>query len=415
MATKATFFPVGNGDMILIKLDDEAGTTILIDCNIRQAAADDDDHETRDVAADLRERLSRDADGRPYVDAFLLSHPDTDHCRGLRNHFYLGPLKSYPDDKKVDAEKRIVIREVWSSPIVFRRASKEHILCEDAAAFNAEAKRRVKANRDNQFSVGDGDRILILGEDEDGKTDDLDPILIKVDEVITKINGAEAPGFAAQLLAPLVGADEKMDEELTKNNSSVIVNIELAVDNSGKTTVRILIGGDAEVGIWELLWDKHKGDPSVLEYDLLQTPHHCSWHSLSHDSWSESDGDAEVSTDARSALSQIRTGGKIVASSCPIKDDDNDPPCWGAKLEYEDIAEGADGSFYCTGEYPKEGVVAPMEFEASDSGFDLLPASKKKAKSSAAVGPAVLTSGVAKSWGTREPAQVQKEGGGRYA
>lgn len=415
MATKTTFFPVGNGDMTLIKLGDEAGTTILIDCNIRQAADGEDDDETRDVAADLRERLNCDAEGRPYVDAFLLSHPDEDHCRGVSRHFYLGPLKSYSDDKKADSEKRIVIREMWSSPIVFRRASKEHVLCEDAVAFNDEAKRRVKANRDGNFSVGDGDRILVLGEDEDGKTDDLDPILIKIDEMITQINGADAASFSAQLLAPLPGADEDMEEELTKNNSSVILNIELAVDDSGETAVRFLTGGDAEVGLWELLWDKHKGDPSVLEFNLLQTPHHCSWHSLSHDSWSESDGTAEVSGDARSALSQIRTGGKIVASSCPIKDDDNDPPCWGAKLEYEDIAEGADGTFHCTGEYPKEDDLAPMEFEVSESGFELQAVPKKKAKSSAAAGPAVLTSGLVKSWGSSGPARVEKEGGGRYA
>ncbi len=281
-------------------------------------------------------------------------------------------------------------------------------------AFNGEAKRRVKANRDHKFSVGDGDRILVLGEDEDGKTDDLDPILIKVDEVISRINGAEAPGFAAQLLAPLPAADEEMEEELTKNNSSVILNFELTVDDSGDNALRFLTGGDAEVGIWELLWDKHKGDPSVLEYDLLQTPHHCSWHSLSHESWSKSDGDAEVSKDARSALSQIRAGGKIVASSCPIEDDDNDPPCWGAKLEYEGIAEDADGSFHCTGEYPKEDELAPMEFEVSDAGFELQPVPKKQATSSAA-GPAVLTRGIVNSWGSAAPAQVQKEGGGRYA
>ena len=413
MATKITFFPVGNGDMTLIKLDDEAGTTVLIDCNIRKGADDEEDEEMRDVGADLRDRLNRDSDGRPYVDAFLLGHPDKDHCRGMRKHFHLGSLKTYSDDKKADSEKQIVIREMWSSPIVFRRASKEHVLCKDAVAFNTEAKRRVKANRDTKFAVGDGDRILVLGEDEDGKTDDLDPILIKVDEVISKINGTETPGFAATLLAPLPGADEELEEELTKNNSSVILNIELSADESGDTKVRFLSGGDAEVGIWELLWDKHKDDPSALEYDMLQTPHHCSWHSLSHESWSESEGGAEVSSDARSALSQIRTGGKIVASSCLIKDDDNDPPCWGAKLEYEEIAENAGGSFHCTGEYPKEDEVAPMEFEVSESGFEL-QATKKKAKASAA-GPAVLTSGIVKSWESSGPAPVQKEGGGRYA
>src|SRR4051812_48175640 len=128
--TTITFFPVGNGDMTLMKLGDEAETTVLIDCNIREAA-DDAEDDTRDVAADLRLRLKRDYKGRPYVDAFLLSHPDQDHCRGLKRHFYLGKLADYPDDKKPDNEKRIVIRELWSSPMVFRRASKVHTLCED--------------------------------------------------------------------------------------------------------------------------------------------------------------------------------------------------------------------------------------------------------------------------------------------
>ena len=76
MATSITFFPVDNGDMTLICLGDKAGTTILIDCNIR-AAADDPDDKTRDVAQDLRERLKRDSNGRPYVDVFPWTHQRT--------------------------------------------------------------------------------------------------------------------------------------------------------------------------------------------------------------------------------------------------------------------------------------------------------------------------------------------------
>ena len=83
METIITFFPVDCGDMTLIALGDKAKTTILIDCNIR-AAADDSSDSTRDVAGDLRDRLNRDMNGRPYVDAFLLSHPDQDHCSGIR-------------------------------------------------------------------------------------------------------------------------------------------------------------------------------------------------------------------------------------------------------------------------------------------------------------------------------------------
>ena len=351
MSTTITCFPVGNGDMTLICLGDKAGTTILIDCNIR-AAADDPDDDTRDAAKDLRDRLKRDSKGRPYVDAFLTTHPDQDHCRGVEKHFYLGVPKDYADDKKPDNEKKILIGEIWSSPIVFRRASKNHTLCDDAKAFQKEAKRRVQLARDKKCtSIETGDRILILGEDLDGKTDDLRAILVKIDEVFDKINGAQNPLFNARLLAPPpISQDEVEEEEIGKNHSSVILNFEL-VDTSKRETVKnFLTGGDAEVLIWEKLWEKHKKKPEVLAYDSILTPHHCSWHSLSHDSRTDLGDKAKVSPEAKSALSQIRAGGYIIASSCPIKDNDCDPPCHAARLEYESIAEDARGEFVCMGE-----------------------------------------------------------------
>src|ERR1035441_4068728 len=364
MASSITFFPVGNGDMTLIVLGDEASTRILIDCNIT-GAADDPNNDTRDVAQDLRDRLKRDSKGRPYVDVFLSSHPDQDHCRGIRNHFYLGDPAAYSDDKKPDNEKHILMKEIWSSPIVYRRASKNHTLTADAKALHTEAKRRVQVERDKDFTgIQDGDRIQILGEDESGKTDDLSPILVKIDEDIEKINGAKSKLFKARLFAPFaISADDCDEEELGKNHSSVILNIELADDSSRSTVKRFLTAGDAEVLIWEKLWEKHgaapkrfvrasrstvkrfltAGDaevliweklwekhgaaPKALEYDLLQTPHHCSWHSLSYESRSELGDKAKVSASAKSALSQIRSGGTIVTSSSPVKDDDRDPPC----------------------------------------------------------------------------------------
>ena len=88
MTATLTFFPVSNGDMTLLRSDN--GQTLMIDINIR-ADADDEDHETPNVAEKLKNRLKRDDDGRYYVDGFLLSHPHSDHVTGLRNHFHLGP------------------------------------------------------------------------------------------------------------------------------------------------------------------------------------------------------------------------------------------------------------------------------------------------------------------------------------
>jgi len=412
MSTTITYFPVGNGDMTLICLGDKAGTTILIDCNIR-AAADDPDDDTRDVAQDLRGRLKRDSKGRPFADAFLTTHPDADHCRGAKKHFHLGPMKDYPDDKRPDNEKKILIGEIWSSPIVFRRASKEHTLCDDAKAFQKEVLRRVQLARDKQcVGIDTGDRILILGEDIDGKTDDLRAILVKLDEVFDRVNGTHNQLFKARLLAPLpISDDEAEEEELGKNHSSVILNIELADTSERKTVKNFLTGGDAEVLIWEKLWDKHKKKPEVLAYDSMLTTHHCSWHTLSHDSRTELGDKAKVSADAKSALSQIRQGGFIVASSCPIKDDDCDPPCYAAKLEYQSIAKGAKGEFLCTGEYPTESEPAPLELTISDGKI------AKSVRSAVLLAPAILTSGMVDRIGAKaaEAEAVKRGGNSRYA
>ncbi|WP_202593403.1 hypothetical protein [Ferriphaselus sp. R-1] len=162
---KITFYPVGNGDMTLLEL--ESGARVLIDINIRQAGEG-----IRDVAKDLRSNLAIDAKGRPYVDAMVLSHPDQDHCRGLEEQFHLGPLSDYDDTAET---KKIVIREMWSSPIIFRRASVNHTLSDDAKAWNKEARRRVAQFRENGIGAN-GDRILVLGEDADGKTDGLSAV-----------------------------------------------------------------------------------------------------------------------------------------------------------------------------------------------------------------------------------------------
>lgn len=307
MTASITFFPVDNGDMTLVVFDNDQ--TLLIDLHVR-CAADDEEEDTPDVMADLRSRLPRDHEGRLYVDGFLLTHPDKDHIGGLETHFHLG---SACDWKKAD--DKILIREMWSSPVVFRRADSTMTLCDDAKAWAKEARRRVQCFRDDGFATVEGDRIQIMGEDENGKTDDILDIVVKIDELSIKLNRVASGAFEARLLAPMPkDDDEELDALLAKNRSSVILRF--SIRGGGiLDKCRFLTGGDAEVAVWERLWGKHKAEQADwLSYDILQAPHHCSWHSLSYDSYSDYGEDAEVNADARSALAQTRKGAIIIAS-----------------------------------------------------------------------------------------------------
>lgn len=363
MPSSITIFPVDNGDMALIELSNKQN--VLIDINIRAAADNPDDDECYDVASDLKKRLPRDAEGRLYIDVFMLSHPDADHVTGLRNHFHLGKPEDFPKGNP----DLILIREMWSSPIVFRRASTTHVLCDDAKAWAKEARRRV-AHYKAKRTAGHGDRIIIIGEDKGGKTDDIMAIVAKQNSLITTLNGDGSSGLEARVLAPMVvkDDDEELIKTLEKNNSSIIMRFSISADGF-KDRCRFLTGGDADVAIWQRLWNQHEkaGTTDWLSYDVMETPHHCSWRTLSYDRWSELGEKVKVCQEARSALSQTRVGASIVASSRPILKEEPNPPHERAKREYVSMVGSDDARFVCTSEFfQKEG--RPVEFKIDGSG-----------------------------------------------
>jgi hypothetical protein len=277
---------------------------------------------------------------------------------------------------------------MWSSPLIFRRASTLHTLGPDAKAWNTEAKRRVNRFKEKGFGA-DGDKILMLSEDPRRDMRGLEPIIVKADQTITSVAGHPEQNFSALLLAPIPTSDAAEIEVLTKNGSSVIMSYSIGTGNS-PDAVKLLSGGDADVAIWEKQWARN-GRKKVLEYDILLAPHHCSWHTLSGQSWSKSEGKATASQDAVAALAQARGGAFIVASCDEIKNDYNDPPCFGAKREYETIAARVKGTFLNTAIHPKIGAPEPMTFEVKSEGP--LPVWKKAASApAAAIGlPAIAT------------------------
>ncbi|AUU86730.1 MULTISPECIES: hypothetical protein [Enterobacteriaceae] len=384
MSAKICFFPVGNGDMTLIQTEDDKN--ILIDCRIR------DGEEHPDVRTQLREKLPRNNEGRLFVHLFIWTHPDSDHCDGVADHFHLGK----PEDWSEKNDK-IFINEIWSSPIVFRRHhAQNHPLCDDAIALNKEVKRRVNLYKEKNYLDGVGNQVLVLGKDEDGKTDDIPGILLELDQKTRWINQSYSSYFEAHLLGPSPKKDlDELEDKLGKNHSSVIINFEIKGDNK---TAHFLSGGDAEVVCWEGVRDRltNKYSMSWLDYDILQAPHHCSWHSLSHDSLSKKGDDAKTSEKAMEVFNRAKEKAFIISSSKTIENDEKDPPAYRAKEEYEKIVDDVQGQFLCVSDHKKNGENIPLEIEISDNGIKKIAAS--------ALGMAESSS-----------AAVNRQGGGGYA
>ncbi|EFA6874543.1 hypothetical protein ONM84_002923 [Escherichia coli] len=384
MSAKICFFPVGNGDMTLIQTED--GKNILIDCNIRKG------EEYPDVLSQLREKLIRDEKDRLFIHLFIWSHPDEDHCSGIAEHFHLGK----PEDWSERSDK-IFINEIWSSPIVFRRHhAQNHPLCDDAIALNKEIKRRVSLFREKGYLDGVGNQVLVLGKDENGKTDDIGGILLELDQTTCWINQSYSAYIEAHLLGPSPKKElEELEDKLGKNHSSVIMNFEI---KGGSKTANFLSGGDAEVVCWECVRDRltDKYAMSWLDYDILQAPHHCSWHSLSSDSLSKKGDDAKTSEKAMEVFNRAKEKAFIISSSKTIEDDEKDPPAYRAKEEYEKIVDNKNGQFLCVSDHKRNGENIPLEIEISDNGIKKIAAS--------ALGMAESSS-----------AAVNRQGGGGYA
>ena len=346
------YYPTGNGDMTLIELTD--GTTILVDCKIRNPEAENNNGKVYDVKTDLLDHLRKE-DGVPHLDVFILTHPDKDHCQGFELHFYQGNPDSYNDEDK----NQIVIDELWFAPRVF--SPHETDLCPDAEVFKEEAERRKKLHQNEEVARNDfGNRLRCIGYSKNETLAGLDDILTIPGNMTKQIAGEERSDIQFFVLGPVkMNTDDPKGE---RNDTSIAFAAEFL--NGDSVTNRVLFFGDAGCSILERIHDQNQDDGNDhLEYDLLQAPHHCSWYTFSEKSYAE---DSSASDKVLSLLEGKRSGAQIIASSKPVKNDDDNPPNYMAKQEY--IGVVGDKKFRCTDEHSSKGEPKPLIFSLTKNG-----------------------------------------------
>ena len=345
------FYPVGNGDCSLIKLDD--GTTIIVDCQIEEITKDNKDT-TYDVKADLLKELQKDTDGHPYVDLYVSTHPHSDHCKGFESNFYCGKLEDYDDDKD---KNKIIIGELWVSPMALNND-----IDETAVPIRKEAKRRRKLYDDkSEFSGEYGSYLRIIGYDKDKEFDKRYGYIpgIEVDE----LNGQWLDMLTIFIHAPFKESVEVGKEQDDKNEVSIVLHFTFA-DAEGNTVCRLLTGGDAEHEVWEKIIENNSDDEN-LKWNIFLAPHHCSWTFFN-----ETNNKEEVKESATEILDKQLGKAHIVTSCTSIKNFDpkaKPPPYKEAADKYKELLKSGNDHFLNTAD-EFEATKKPIVFKISGSG-----------------------------------------------
>jgi hypothetical protein len=344
------FWPVGNGDATTIVVDDST----IIQVDIRQLECADEDDDPRTPIVDELVELLPSRDKKRYLAAFVLTHPDEDHCQGF------GELLD-----------EATIGELWFSPRVFNEYKKD--LCDDAKAFRDEALRRVKKTIKEKGNVSSGDRVRIIGYSDLLDTEEFkgfpSNMLTVPGNAITSVDGTDhGTRFSAFVHAPF-----KDDADGDRNDTSVAMQVTL---KDGFAVGRAFLMGDLSYPVVNRIFEKSAKDD--LKWDLFLAPHHCS-KSVMY--WTDDpDAEPELKQDLLDAI-EVAGGevGYIISSSDPIPSSNakgDNPPHTKAADRYKEIVPT---EFLCTGEHCGDEAPLAIVFSLNDKGLSYEKSSTKSA------------------------------------
>lgn len=309
------FWSVGNGDSTTVKLSD--GVFFQIDLNNLVDAQGDDDPRSP-VLDELCDLLPEGNDGRPYLAAFAVTHPDQDHCRGF-----------------TELLERVTIGELWITPRAFRDyEAREGGLSADANALVREARRRVAECERQGLATQAGDLVRVIGSDELLQEDLYSGLprefLTTPRNELTAVGGQELSGsFRAFIHAPFK-EDAAGDE---RNETSLAMQVTLtAVD----CELRFMLLGDLGAATLRKIIERseYNDNADKLEWDVLLAPHHGSHHAM----YECVNGHHTLDEDVLDGLEAYARPGATVVMSCrEFNTTDAGPPHQDARNHYEDI------------------------------------------------------------------------------
>lgn len=350
------FWPVGTGDSTTFVV---RPNEIVFQVDLRHSQKSEDEKTDCAPIIDYLEEHLPKLNGRPYLSAFAITHPDKDHIQGFR-----------------ELLERVTVGELWFSPRIFREHDDDpDSLGDDAKAFRDEAHRRVTATVKAGGDPGEGNRVRLVGWDDLLSEEHYQRFPLKFfsvpGDVVESLDGYDLTGeFRAFIHGPFKqGSEEDVGD---RNDTSLAMQVVLG-DNPSAGGV--LLFGDHKYPVIRKILDitKLKGNKANLQWQVLLAPHHCSKSVM----YQDEDGKEVRKQDILNDLEAFQVGsGYVVASANSIptsnKDGDN-PPHAKAKARYQEIAIGG---FLCT--HDDGGHAEPLKFSVNGSDIEYVQANKSE-------------------------------------
>lgn len=342
------FWPVGTGDSTTFVL---RPNEVMFQVDLRHSKKSEDEATDCAPIIDYLEEHLPKVDGKPYLSAFAITHPDKDHIQGFE-----------------ELLERVTVGELWFSPRIFREHDDDpDSLGEDAKAFRDEAHRRVIATVKAGGDPGAGNRVRLVGWDDlldEKRYQGFPAAFFSVPgDVVESIDGEDLTGeFRAFIHGPFKqGSDEDVGD---RNDTSLAMQIVFGDDPS---VGGVLLFGDQKYPVIRKIFDvtKERGNELNLKWQVLLAPHHCSKSVM----YQDEDGKEVLKQDLLDDLEVYQVGaGYVVASSnsVPASNQEGDnPPHAKAKARYQELATGG---FVCT--HDDGGYAEPLKFIVNDSSIE---------------------------------------------
>ena len=341
------FWPVGTGDSTTLVV---RPNEVVLQVDIRHSQKSEDEDTDCAPVIDYLERHLSKVDGKPYLSALAITHPDNDHIQGFE-----------------DVLDRLTVGELWFSPRIFREHDDDPgSLGDDAKAFRNEAHRRVTASIKAGGDPGAGNRVRLVGWDdlldEEHYRGFPTEFFSVPGDVVESLDGDDLTGeFRAFIHGPFKqGSEEDVGD---RNDTSLALQLVLGDDPSAGG---VLLFGDHKYPVIRKIFDvtKAHGKEVNLSWQVLLAPHHCSKSVM----YQDEDGKEVLKQDILDDLGACQVGGGYVVASAnciPASNEHGDnPPHAKAKARYQELATGG---FVCT--HDDGGHAEPLKFTVDGSAF----------------------------------------------